>query len=128
MDAGTQDEDEGFCTFIALNRPAMLWGFPVKVLIIGFPALVLSAFVFPLLFGYWGILPPILLAGLLLAIKGACEMDPRKPVKLFLRFRAFMMRLMHSRAGIYVMKGGPDKQYDHRRIAEHFSCTSQETR
>lgn len=127
MDVSAQEEDEGYCTFIALNRPAMLWGFPIKVLLVGFPALVISAFVFPLLFGFWGIVPPLLVAALLLAIKGACEMDPRKPEKLFLRLRAFMTRIAGSKGGIYLLKGAPDEKYDRRRIAEHFSCVSQET-
>lgn len=122
MDISQQDEEEGYCTFIALNRPAMLWGFPVKVLIVAFPALVTSAFAFPLLLGFWGILVPLAIAVALLFIKGSCEMDPRKPEKMALKIRAFLQRVVHSKAGVYMLQGVADEKYDRARITAHLAC------
>lgn len=121
MDISQQDEEDGYCTFLALNRPAMLWGFPVKVLIVGFPALVTSAFAFPLLFGFWGILAPLAIAVTLVSVKGACEMDPRKPEKMAIRLRAFLRRVLHSKAGVYMLQGVAHEKYDRARIAAHFA-------
>lgn len=97
----TNQEEEGYCAFNVMNRPAMLIGIPVKLLLILSSLLLVTGFAGPLLLGWAGVSFPLLIFVLLLTVKFICENDPNAPQLAILRLRSLFFRLGGSRNNLF---------------------------
>ena len=90
-----ENEKKVFATYNGLNRPAMVMGVPLLLLLaVGFLA-VFGGFTAMYFWGISGLLVPALCFLFLFIIRLICENDPNALRVLKLRFKGIMLKVKH---------------------------------
>lgn len=81
-----------YLSYNGFNRPAMFRGIPLIPFVICLMALLLSFFIGVLTIGFYGLIIPAIITGVMLAIKQMCADDPNAMRLKSLQFKGLAMK------------------------------------
>ncbi|EPC4825465.1 VirB3 family type IV secretion system protein [Salmonella enterica] len=84
--------DTLYLSYNGFNRPAMFRGIPLIPFVICLMALLLSFFIGVLTVGFYGLILPAVIIGVMMAIKQMCADDPAAMTLKYLQFKGLAMK------------------------------------
>ncbi|HBR1984830.1 TPA: VirB3 family type IV secretion system protein [Klebsiella quasipneumoniae subsp. quasipneumoniae] len=81
-----------YLTYNGLNRPAMIRGIPLIPFILCFLALLISFFIGVLTIGFYGLIIPSFIIGVMIAIKQICADDPNAMSVKVLKIKGWCLK------------------------------------
>ncbi|HCP8030924.1 TPA: VirB3 family type IV secretion system protein [Escherichia coli] len=85
-----------YLTYNGLNRPAMIKGMPIIPFILCLLALMVSFFIGILTIGFYGLIIPSVIIGVMIAIKQMCADDPNAMSARALKFKGLCLKGFRS--------------------------------
>lgn len=90
------DERNQYATYNGLNRPAMVMGVPLMLLLFSGFVAVFGGFGAIYLFGAKGLIVPSVLFLFLFIVRLFCDSDPNALRVLHLQFKGFLLKVKHQ--------------------------------
>ncbi|EBI4219258.1 TPA: VirB3 family type IV secretion system protein [Salmonella enterica subsp. enterica serovar Paratyphi B] len=81
-----------YLSYNGFNRPAMFRGIPLIPFVLCLIALLLSFFIGVLTIGFYGLILPAIIIGVMMAIKQMCADDPNAMTLKFLQFKGLALK------------------------------------